>query len=234
MTPPGSRPPGTEPAAGATARTDPLVPRVLLSSPDRRTLLRLEPYPDAQWWTLAHVPGAGQAAWYARIGARTPVESIAGFIDALTDPAAATAGADPYEPLRQTGWVPTHTQDRFESPDGTTQVEHPDDVSGWFASTTLSDSRPVWEARFSEHTPTHLVAAFTAALADPRPVARSNRLHILPTDNTKLVTHTRREVPVGQVASALEVRVRALAARRALPAEPPSPRQHRAYPAHTR
>ncbi|MCZ0997549.1 DUF317 domain-containing protein [Streptomyces mirabilis] len=67
----------------------------------------MDPDPDGQWWTLHHTPAPGRPAWYASFGARTPVEMIGAFLDALTDPNAATAvEADPYEPLRQAGWVP--------------------------------------------------------------------------------------------------------------------------------
>ncbi|MFE4546660.1 DUF317 domain-containing protein [Streptomyces sp. NPDC056785] len=46
------------------------MPRVLLSSPDQKALLRLEPDPDGQWWKHAAEPG--RPAWYASFGARTP------------------------------------------------------------------------------------------------------------------------------------------------------------------
>jgi hypothetical protein len=41
------------------------MPRVLLSSPDQKALLRLEPDPDDQWWTLHHVAEPDRPAWYA-------------------------------------------------------------------------------------------------------------------------------------------------------------------------
>ncbi|MDF9811831.1 DUF317 domain-containing protein [Streptomyces sp. SPB162] len=49
------------------------MPRVLLSSPDQKALLRLEPAPDDQWWTLHHAAEAAEPnrpAWYASFGAR--------------------------------------------------------------------------------------------------------------------------------------------------------------------
>ncbi|MFC5634510.1 DUF317 domain-containing protein [Streptomyces bullii] len=51
-----------------------MIPRVLLSSPDQETLLRLEPDPDGQWWTLNHAAEPDRPAWYASFGARTPVD----------------------------------------------------------------------------------------------------------------------------------------------------------------
>ncbi|MGC4971702.1 DUF317 domain-containing protein [Streptomyces sp. DT199] len=76
------------------------MPRVLLSSPDQKALLRLEPDPDDQWWTLHHVAEPDRPAWYASFGARTAVKLIAVFTAALTDPApAADAPCDPYGAL---------------------------------------------------------------------------------------------------------------------------------------
>ncbi|MFD4555951.1 DUF317 domain-containing protein [Streptomyces sp. NPDC058469] len=207
-------------ACGWSYGQDPLMPRVFLTSPDQKAHLRLEPDPDGQWWTLHHATPASRPAWYASFGARTPVEVIGAFLDALTDPNTATAvEADPYEPLRQAGWVPASTQTRLVSPDATTYVQ----CHGPFFATTLlnSGSRPVWQARFGEHTPAHLLAAFTASLADPSPVARTLDTQRLPTLNPRLVTRVRREVTAEQAAFALEDRVRALGARR--PALPTSP-----------
>ncbi|WP_226962725.1 DUF317 domain-containing protein [Streptomyces sp. C8S0] len=83
------------------------MPRVLLSSPDQKALLRLEPDPDGQWWTLHHAAEPDRPAWYASFGARTPVELIAAVTDTLTGPApTASAPSDPYEPLRKMAWAP--------------------------------------------------------------------------------------------------------------------------------
>ncbi|WP_326812276.1 DUF317 domain-containing protein [Streptomyces scopuliridis] len=210
-------------ACGWSYGHDPLMPRVILSSPDQRALLRLEPDPDSQWWTLHHAPERDRPAWYASFGARTPVEIIAGFTDALTDPAATAAAADPYEPLERAGWTPTSLPNGLVSPDGKALVERleSEGTGHWFVTTTLT-SRPVWQARFGEHTPAHLIAAFTAALADPSPLPRTGSPLSIPTRNPNHVTRTHREVPAVQVASALEERVHALAARRADPPASPS------------
>jgi len=208
-------------ACGWSYGQDPLMPRVFLTSPDQKAHLRLEPDPDGQWWTLHHTTTPDRPAWYASFGARTPVETIAAFVDALTDPATATAvETDPYEPLRQAAWAPAGgAQNGLVSPDATTYVQR---SGSWFATTTLnSGSRPVWQARFGEHTPPRLIAAFTTSLADPSPVPRSMDTQRLPTLNPHLVTRTQREVPAKQAAFALEDRVRALGARR--PALPPPP-----------
>ncbi|MGC0386657.1 hypothetical protein RKD33_006874 [Streptomyces sp. SAI-129] len=206
-------------ACGWSHGNDPLMPRVLLSSPDQKALLRLEPDPDGQWWTLQHAAGPDRPAWYASFSARTPVELIAAVTDALTHPAPAiSAPADPCGPLRQITWKPTATGgDGLVSPDGTSYVQHLGSARGpgaWLVTVTLGSARrPVWQARFGEHTPPHLITAFTTALADPRPVMRTGTPPAYPTRSPDLISHTRREVPTAQVASALEDRVRALAAR---------------------
>ncbi|MFC4612891.1 DUF317 domain-containing protein [Streptomyces maoxianensis] len=199
------------------------MPCVILSSPDQKALLRLEPDPYGQWWTLHHAAEPDRPAWYASFGARTPVEIIAGFTDALTDPAATAAAADPYEPLERADWTPTSSPDGLLSPDGKALVQRMDSEGAghWFATATLTGPRLVWQARFGEHTPPHLIAAFTAALADPNPLPRTGSPLSIPTRNPNLVTRTHREMPAVQVASALEERVHALAARR--PAPPASP-----------
>ncbi|MFE4664524.1 DUF317 domain-containing protein [Streptomyces sp. NPDC056716] len=89
-------------AAGWSHGHDPLMPRVILSSPDQKALLRLEPATDGPWWTLQHTADAGKPAWHASFGGRTPVEIIAGATDALTHPRT-TAQTDPYEPLLEQG-----------------------------------------------------------------------------------------------------------------------------------
>ncbi|MEU3299705.1 DUF317 domain-containing protein [Streptomyces sp. NPDC006678] len=211
------------------------MPRVILSSPDQKALLRLEPEPDGQWWTLHHAATQGRPAWYASFGARTPVETIAGFIDALTGPTALSAAeADPYEPLLRAGWTPDQGASTLRSPDTTASVQQLTGEGPWFVTVMLGESRPVWQARFGEHTPPHLITAFTAALADPSPVARTDPLS-LPTRNPDLVTRTDRDVPAAQFASALENRVRTLAARCAAPpATPRTPRHPPTNPGRAR
>ncbi|MGC0328133.1 hypothetical protein RKD23_001123 [Streptomyces sp. SAI-170] len=223
-------------ACGWSHGNDPLMPRVILSSPDQKALLRLEPDPDSQWWTLQHAPEPDRPAWYASFGARTPVEIIAGFIDALTDPTAAPAPPqDALHPLLNAGWSAAYSHHRFASPDGTVSVDIHETTGTWWIGTLLEHAQPpVWQARFGEHTPPHLIAAFTTALADPRPVLRTGIPH-LPTRDPDLVTHTRQEVPAVQLASALEDRIRTLAARHTTAAAAPSvPRRPPAGPSHTR
>ncbi|WP_432112697.1 DUF317 domain-containing protein [Streptomyces sp. S1] len=217
-------------ACGWSHGNDPLMPRVLLSSPDQKALLRLAPDPEGQWhwWTLHHAPAPGQPAWYASFGGPTPVELIAAVTDTLTDPdPAANAPTDPYEPLRQIAWTPSVGAPGFVSPDGTAYVQRLDNAEGkpgaWYITATLGQGRPVWQARFGEHTPVHLVAAFTTALTDPHPVLRTAGTRRLPTYDPKLVTRRTTNVLVELVAYALEERVQSLAARHTPAPTTPSP-----------
>ncbi|MEV6513946.1 DUF317 domain-containing protein [Streptomyces sp. NPDC051642] len=201
----------------------PLTPDVVLTSPDQKALLRLEPDPDSQWWTLHHAPEQAAPAWYASFGARTPVEFIAAVTDALTDPAADTAAApDPYDVLRQADWTPAGPRDGLVSPDGTTFLQRADEASAWFATVMVNGSRIVWHAHFSEHTPSRLIAAFTASLTDPTPIARVVDTWRPPTLNPRLVTRTQVGMRAALVAFALEDRVHTLSTRHAPPATPPS------------
>ncbi|MFI5795889.1 DUF317 domain-containing protein [Streptomyces sp. NPDC051677] len=222
-------------ACGWSYGHDPLQPRVILSSPGQKARLRLEPDPDGQWWTLHHAPERDRPAWYASFGARTPVESIAALTDALTDPAAdAAVDVGPYEPLMKAGWTPLPDKDGLVSPDGKAHVEHYVSATSncWWTTTLLSESQgPVWQARFGEHTPLHLVTAFTRALADPSPLPHTGNALSIRGYGTKLIIRTYRELPAVQVALALEDRVHALAARRAAP---PAPRRPPTNPGHTR
>ncbi|MGW4671459.1 DUF317 domain-containing protein [Streptomyces sp. NPDC004324] len=62
------------------------------------------------------------------------------------------------------------------SPDDTAYVQQlgsAEEPGAWFVTATLGPNRPVWQSHFGAHTPPHLVAAFTTALADPNPVYRT-------------------------------------------------------------
>ncbi|MDG5808471.1 DUF317 domain-containing protein [Streptomyces ossamyceticus] len=83
----------------------PLSPVVHLVRPDQQAELSLYPDPDKPWWTILHALTTEHPAWYARFGARAPVEILAAFTDALTDPTPATEPSDPFEILYAAGWV---------------------------------------------------------------------------------------------------------------------------------
>ncbi|MEU4030539.1 DUF317 domain-containing protein [Streptomyces anulatus] len=212
-------------ACGWTYNDDPLMPRVVLTSPDTAAVLRLEPHTDGQWWTLHHAPDGPRPAWYASFGARTPVELIAGFMDALTAPTPPDA-IDPFEPLLQQSWKTTPGAPELMASDGTAFVERLSDEHGpgpWFMTAALGRERPVWQARFGENAPPRLVTAFTTALADPRPVWRANGVLGLPTLDPDVISRKVVDVPAAYVATALTGRTESLSARHNAPPTAPSP-----------
>lgn len=202
------------------------MPRVLLASPDQTAHLRLEPDPDGQWWTLSHAAEPDWPAWYASFGARTPVELTAAVTNTLTDPAStASTPSDPYEPLRQIGWSP-YGGIGLVPPDRTATIERlarSSTPGAWSVTVTLGPYQKVWHALFGEHTPAHLVTAFTAALANPAPVARTDSVRSLPTHAPNVVTRQTTDVLAVRVAWALEERVHTLATRHAVPPAKPMP-----------
>ncbi|MFE6979276.1 DUF317 domain-containing protein [Streptomyces sp. NPDC057682] len=212
-------------ACGWSHGNDPLMPRVLLASPDQAALLRLEPRPDRPWWTLRHAAAPDRPAWTATFGARTPVELIAAVTDALTDPASThDSSCDPYSSLRQAGWT-RYFDDGLVSFDNTSYIERlapPAETGAWAVTTIAVGTRDGgWSAYFGAHTPRHLVAAFTAGLASPEPLLR--------TDSGRTPNHSVREtrrVPAADVAGALEDRIRSLASRYTAPAVVPVPSRH--------
>ncbi|MFE4055205.1 DUF317 domain-containing protein [Streptomyces sp. NPDC059096] len=214
-------------ACGWSHGNDPLMPRVLLSSPDQTALLRLEPANGLQWWALHHTAERDRPAWHTTFGGQTPVEAIAAVTDALTDTAISLAtDTDPYEPLLDAGWKPVRGADGIFSPDGKVRVERI--VTGgsdmWLATAALGPSqRPLWQAMFRQHTPPVLISAFTRALADTSPLPRQYLSLTVPAYGTRLIIHTQRELPAEQIASALEDRVRTLAGRRPAPPTPLRP-----------
>ncbi|MFI8307723.1 DUF317 domain-containing protein [Streptomyces sp. NPDC085927] len=221
-------------ACGWSYGHDPLMPRVLLSSPDQKALLRLEPAEDGPWWTLQHARGTAQPNWYAGFGARTPVEIIATFTDALTDPAK-PVGADPFEPLRQAGWHSPSVDDVLVSPDGIVRVDRPTygGSNAWTIRTGLAWQPAIWRADLDGNTPIHLITALTSALASDGPLIRApGRVPHLARAQMTVKSHS---VPAESLASALEDRVRALSARRSItPMPTPTPRRPPAGPNRTR
>lgn len=203
-------------ASGWSYGHDPLMPRVLLTSPDQQTQLRIDPDPDDPWWAIRHAPSAGQPGWAATFEARTPVEIIAAFTDALTDPSLTPpAAADPLAPLHEAGWDTPRHFGGLASPDGITRAEHVGGTGGdlWLVETAVVREPTIWRAYFTGTTPPHLIAAFTRSLADERAIVRDpSRIPGLARDRMSVST---RHVPVADVAFALERRVSKLAARHA-------------------
>lgn len=215
--------------AGWSHGQDPLMPRVILTSPDHKSMLRLGPALNEPWWHLSHRDGRTGAKWQASFDGATPVELIAAVTDALSHPGYnARAMAEPYRVLTRAGWDVASTSD-FRSPDSRVRGER-HNYSGstdWRVTASLYTDDPVWKARFSGATPRVLVAAFLAALADPEPVRRSSEQ----TQGLSLhrVALQWQEQPAESVARVLPERIEQLAARRAspppAPPTPPSPRR---------
>ncbi|MGY4968326.1 DUF317 domain-containing protein [Streptomyces nigrescens] len=152
-----------------------------LISPDRQAELALTPDPDKPWWTI-HTPVLNtpsvQPGWHASFGARTPVEALAGLTEALTNTPPTTV-PDPWARMAEAGWQVTEGRHvKATSPDETAQVQLYRDgaYQHWRIAVEhdfVGTPHEVWSAHFSGSTPTHLVAGFTAALVDPRPVLRA-------------------------------------------------------------
>ncbi|MFJ3906053.1 DUF317 domain-containing protein [Streptomyces sp. NPDC090025] len=203
---------------------EPLLPRVILSSPDQKTLLRLEPAPSDQWWRISHNGGSPSNSWSASFGGRTPVELIAAVTDTLTDPAHnERAAADPIRPLRRQGWE-TAPSGEFRSPDGIVKGERItySGSNGWFITAAFDEDHVLWQARFDSRTPAGIVTAFTQALADREPLRRTHE-QTRGLSRQGINLHWQQATAVS-VASALPDRVERLAARRTGTPPPPPPR----------
>ncbi|MFI0711340.1 DUF317 domain-containing protein [Streptomyces inhibens] len=143
-------------------------------SPDRTTRVAYDPFIQPGGWMIRAEATRGQPAWHVTLGRQTPVEIVAGFTDALTQPRSAHA-PNPWAPLHQHGWTteqrrhPTAT-----SPDDSSWMQFHQTAPGkafWWAGARTEHGR-TWEAHLSPTTPMHLIEALTAALADPQPVMR--------------------------------------------------------------
>ncbi|MFI1060534.1 DUF317 domain-containing protein [Streptomyces spororaveus] len=170
-------------AAGWHTASDPLHPTVTLHSPDYSHQLTLTPKPGRPyrpWWRIRSPHGP--AHWSAEFSGTTPVEIIAGLTDALVQPLPERLRS-PWELLTAHGWS-YHRQsggsESATSPDKAVSVEW--QISpiagplGWTIEAVDRHNldRPglLWRASLDDNTPSHLVAAFTAALAVPDPVPR--------------------------------------------------------------
>ncbi|WP_405729344.1 DUF317 domain-containing protein [Streptomyces sp. NBC_00028] len=203
--------------AGWSYGHDPLIPRVLLTSPDQLTQLRLAPGDpdDPDWWTIRQARTTDQPAWAATFQSRTPVEIIAAFTDALTDPSGPpTAPPGPFAALQDAAWETPRHSGGLAAPDGIARVERVGTPGNdlWVIETTSFVVEPtIWRAVFTGTTPTHLIAAVSQALADPTPIRRDARR--IPGWARDRMTVDTRHVPATDVAFALERRISALAER---------------------
>ncbi|MEV8289677.1 DUF317 domain-containing protein [Streptomyces niveus] len=155
---------------------------LVFDSPDRSIRVGYDPFVQPGGWTISAKPAPGQDAWYATFGPRLPVEIVAGFTDALTQPRTAHA-PNVWQPLHARGWTTTNhaPHGRASSPDGSAFLQFHQSGPGqamWWAR-AATEYGTAWHATFTPTTPMHLIAAFNTALTHPDPVMRP-RGHVPP------------------------------------------------------
>ncbi|WP_328912474.1 MULTISPECIES: DUF317 domain-containing protein [unclassified Streptomyces] len=186
--------------------------QLLVTSPDGR--IRIGWFGDdfELWKVTAAEDAVSAPRWTATFNHVTPAEIVAGLTTALardyaeTDAAEGNARflnrpslywADRIQPLTDAGWTYDGAAER-----GTVEIIAPDQqagvlidnrLSGWDDETvTLWAGPPGWgtraEAVFTARTPSHLIAATAAAMADPAPVVRER--HAIDRAMEHLVTLT--------------------------------------------
>ncbi|GGU55486.1 hypothetical protein GCM10010211_20280 [Streptomyces albospinus] len=190
----------------------------LATSPCLRLFTTL--VPDAvsrgkgRWTVTANRAPFGPAAWQISFDVTTPVELLHDVHTELLDLYLEdrhsdqdrlfeddTSSQEAYMPLLTRGWshqVKTDGRQFFHAPDGLGVVQHRYATNLHSDSPTWSawggdPSEPYWRARFSQGTPTTLVAAFTASLVSTEPVSRTAK---------DIPVHTRRHLYVAATAPA--------------------------------
>lgn len=217
--------------------------KTVFVSPDGR--LRIGFFGDDYilWNVAAYEDPFGPRRWAATFNQNTPPEIVAAFTTALaldyeegsdrclTRPA--VRWDEHTQPLTEAGW----TRDRGTEI-GTVEILAPDKLAGILIDIRCQDPEdeqcllwsgpPGWgtraEATFTTHTPAHLVAATTAAMADPAPVIRYE--HSIPRKLRGLVQLTAVEPPPPAKPTPLDVRRAAvsLAVERAFRSSSTNPR----------
>ncbi|WP_030578276.1 DUF317 domain-containing protein [Streptomyces anulatus] len=170
--------------------------QLLVTSPDQR--IRIGWFGDdfELWKIAASEEAVSSPRWTATFNHVTPAEIVAGLTTALAHDYAEADAYDGYErflaspsyrradavqPLTDAGW----TRDGGAEL-GTVEIIAPDGQAGVLIDNRLSRhddeavtlwaGPPGWgtraEATFSAHTPSHLIAAAAATMADPAPVVR--------------------------------------------------------------
>ncbi|MGW1104284.1 DUF317 domain-containing protein [Streptomyces sp. NPDC002540] len=191
--------------------------QLVVTSPDQR--IRIGWFGDdfELWKITAAAEAVSSPRWTATFNHVTPAEIVAGLTTALAhDYAEADAyegsgrflanpshrWADAVQPLTDAGWRREAAERgtvEIVAPDGQAGVLIDNRLSGWDDETvTLWAGPPGWgtraEAVFTARTPTHLIAATAAVMANSTPVIRER--HQIDRRMEHLVTLT----PVGQVA----------------------------------
>ncbi|MER5440835.1 DUF317 domain-containing protein [Streptomyces sp. NPDC002790] len=168
-------------ASGWGNHSVPGYPHVLLESPDHQWHLTLEPAQDEFMPSWRVHPAQGHA-WSAQFGIHTPVEIIAGFIDALH-----STGPQPEAELwrlaASRGWTMqlAGRQRTALSPDETAYLSRETSLAEtpihrWAVqvSVPLSEKqhRWIWNASIDEAAPPAALTGFIDALTDPAPLLR--------------------------------------------------------------
>lgn len=171
-------------AAGWTASADLDRPSLLLTAPDRRHTVALEPEPHGlkPWWLIQ---GTGEdGTWSAEFTAHAPVEIIAALTESLNRPAHHGNDQNVWQVLTAAGW--TYGRDDDLDPEVARHPLRTLRVSRWSASTTdryfwtVEATFPdpglgahiVWRASFDDAIPRHLLHAVAHALTVETPALR--------------------------------------------------------------
>jgi hypothetical protein len=141
------------------------------------------------WRTAAYTDPFAAPRWNATWSAETPVELIGNFHQALGDAYAAgafdslsthTSPTAVYLPLLIAGWDHGITFDgdqKFTATAGyanlTCYYRPHNGKDKWRLTAGFRKHDGAWSATFSQHVPLALVAAFTTALADEKPLTRT-------------------------------------------------------------
>ncbi|BCM71246.1 hypothetical protein EASAB2608_06580 [Streptomyces sp. EAS-AB2608] len=211
-------------AAGWKRTSDPLSPRIVLTSPDHRYRLDFSPQSDSSaWWALWAEYTDTERGWNAVFGELVPAEILGSFTDALLSPPPLRQ-ISPFEVLDAAGWL-IDSRGRASSPDVACHVERHavgrgDSMVSWHVEVSDPDQprlhrRRIWQAHFDSNTPGHLVTAFVAALADPAPLQRGmhdRTAHHSVTQHHSAVTP--KQIIEAHKARLTAIRARASAARR--------------------
>ncbi|MEU1906575.1 DUF317 domain-containing protein [Streptomyces hygroscopicus] len=198
-----------------------------VSSPDQR--LKVGWFGDDYllWKIAAYADGFSPPRWVATFNQNTPAEIVAGLTTALAQDYLDGNGrflagpsrhrADGFRPLIEAGWR------RSASEPGTIAITAPDKQAGLLIDNrryapdddvwTLWAGPPGWgtraEGTFTTGTPTHLIAATAAAMADPAPLIRCR--HQIPRECQGLVQLSPVIPPSPPVPTPLDVRRTAVA-----------------------
>lgn len=177
-------------------------------------LLRSECNGEEYWHISAYRGPGQQRVWHMDFDVLTPPELIEAIAAALAADAESPLEPRPYlhknhpggmemvwQPLADAGWTIICDGASYfaNSPDGVTTLTYEPPSSGfvgellrpeaWLLDVIPNPARdPLWCAMFHDDTPLHLIAAFTAALADPSPLLREH--HQIPQSCRALINRT--------------------------------------------